>query len=68
MSSLADKEACCKRASAVRRQLNISDESVVPVAYLDMLMRKCSFDEDSSSSALEASDQDDTTGDSDASA
>uniref|UniRef100_A0A1I7XUI8 CYTH domain-containing protein n=1 Tax=Heterorhabditis bacteriophora TaxID=37862 RepID=A0A1I7XUI8_HETBA len=44
--SSSDPEQCYKRATSIRTRLNIREDSIVPTAYLDLLMENLSFSED----------------------
>ncbi|WKX93257.1 hypothetical protein Q1695_010916 [Nippostrongylus brasiliensis] len=45
----SQSDSCYARAKEIRERLNISEDAVVPVAYLDMMMESLSFDDDLSS-------------------
>ncbi|PIO59459.1 hypothetical protein TELCIR_19078 [Teladorsagia circumcincta] len=39
-------DACYARAKEIRERLNISDDAIVPAAYLDMMMENLAFEDD----------------------
>ncbi|KAJ1346248.1 hypothetical protein KIN20_001001 [Parelaphostrongylus tenuis] len=45
----SDPDAGCSRLQEIRDRLKITDDAVVPIAYLDMMMANLSFDDDLSS-------------------
>lgn len=42
----AQSDTCYARAKEIRDRLNISEDAIVPAAYLDMMMESLSFDDD----------------------
>ncbi|CAI4228265.1 unnamed protein product [Auanema sp. JU1783] len=56
----SDEEVIIKKVADIRQKLQIQESDIVPVAYLDLMMQKLSFDEDTSSDSKYGSSDNDS--------